>query len=286
MISAEHLEEIRTAYREDPLYWRLCSARTQVVLEEIIAYPWFIGVTDPTALGMLGALLQLIQPVWVLQLGTHIGFSAIYFADLLAHNQRPGTLVTVDPESHGHDLARTWAEKAGVSERITFIDGYSTDEPVIAAVQAHGPYDLVYVDSSHTYEGTLRELALILAPGGWLSEHGLLLLHDVGEFMADYGPGLDGGVRRAVLEWLATQPGAYHDLLLEPPLWANACGLGMLIRRTAPAPAGNAGDVQVEALQQALARNEERAAQLEAELRQLEANWLVRLVTGKLWQRT
>jgi predicted O-methyltransferase YrrM len=284
VISAEHLEEIRTAFRDDPLYWRLCSARTQAVLEEIIAYPWFMGVTDPTALGMLGALLQLVQPVRVLQLGTHIGFSAIYFADLLGRNPRPGTLVTVDPESHGHDLARTWAAKAGVSERITFIDGFSTDESVIAAVQARGPYDLVYVDSSHTYAGTLRELALILPPGGWLSEHGLLLLHDVGEFMADYTPELDGGVRRAVLEWLATQPGIYHHLLLEPPLWDNACGLGLIVRRTAPTPSRDAGDVHVEALQQALARSEERAAQLAVALRQLESNWLVRLVTGKLWR--
>ena len=233
MLSEEKMAEVRAAFREDSHYLGHCSTQVRAVLTEIIDHPWFPGVTDPSALGLLGSLLRIIQPERMLQLGTHIGFSAIYFADILVRNARPGTLVTVEPDELAHEAARQWAVKAGVEPAIQFVDGRSVDEQVDSALRASGPFDLVYLDSSHSYAGTKDELALILRPGGWLGEHGILLLHDVTELLANLSPEFEGGVRRAVLEWLALHPSDYHHLLLEPPLWPNGCGLGAISRRTA-----------------------------------------------------
>lgn len=245
MLSEEKMTEVRAAFREDNHYMGYCSAQVRAVLMEIIDHPWFPGVTDPSALGLLGSLLRIIQPERMLQLGTHIGFSAIFFADILRHNGRPGTLVTVDPDDVAHGAARCWAAKAGVDGAIQFVDGRSGDEPVGVALRAAGPFDLVYLDSSHSYSGTRDELALILAPDGWLGDHGILLLHDVTELLANLSPEFEGGVRRAILEWLALYPDDFHHLLLEPPLWPNGCGLGAITRRTAQLEQQNGVDVTV-----------------------------------------
>jgi predicted O-methyltransferase YrrM len=270
VIATEHLAAIRTAFREDNTYLSYCSDPVRTLLHEIIEHPWFPGVTDPPALALIGAFLRILQPERVLQLGTYIGFSALYFADLLVRNPRPGHLVTVEPSVTNHDAARLWAVKAGLEHAIHFFDGKSTEDWVGEELAKRGPFDLIYIDSSHRYGETMTELARMCAPGGWLSERGIILVHDVTEWSAQLAPDLEGGVRRAFLEWSATNQSHFQTLILEPPLWPNNCGLGMIIRRSP------ANQVVSEEHHQKLAAKEARIAELEAQLKRLESNRFIR----------
>jgi predicted O-methyltransferase YrrM len=276
-ISDEHLEEIRIAAKAG-FYLSLSSDPVRAVLTEMIDHPWFMGISEPPVLGIIGALLRTIQPRRVLQIGTHIGFSAIYFADLLLRNERPGQLVTVEPEALSNEAARGWASKAGVAGGITFVEGRSTDPAAGEQIQAQGPYDLIYLDSSHQYRGTLAELTLILAPDGWLAPHGLLLLHDVSELATQWDSTGEGGVRRAFQEWSALYGDTQYELVLEPPLWPGVCGLGWIMRRAAPKPMPE--EVPSPAFQSMLLRQQTEIAQLQKRLRQLESNWFVRWFCG------
>jgi predicted O-methyltransferase YrrM len=224
------LDAIRDIFRKDTLL-TLVSPKTRKALEEMIDHPWFPGITDPSTLHALANLLRVIEPQKVLQLGTWIGFSALFMADHMASFSRPGHLVTVEPQQHVHEAARKWAKKAGLANRITFVDGYSTDPAVSATLHLHGPFDLIYLDSSHAYRETLQELDLIFGKDGWLQEDGLLLLHDASIHAMQWDRHGEGGVRRAMEEWVGERQASYQSFIFEPPLWPNGCGLGFITRR-------------------------------------------------------
>ena len=229
------LDEIRAAFRTENFYQASCSLQARAVLDEIIQHPAFPGATDPSVLTLLGTFLQIIHPKRVLQLGTFVGFSAILIADILANSTRSGHLVTVEPDPVAHDMARNWVRKAGLHDAVTFLDGYSTAPEIQKALQANGPYQLIYLDSSHAYQATLDELDFIFETGKLLAPGGLLLLHDVGELATQWDATGAGGVRRAVAEWMATRRDRYQDFIFEPPFWPNVCGLGLITERASVA---------------------------------------------------
>jgi predicted O-methyltransferase YrrM len=229
MDDAPDLEFIRAAFKRDPVYTSFVSQDARRVLDEIMDDSSFLGATDPPALSMLALLIRLTHPMRVLQLGTHVGFSAIVIADLIAAHG--GRLTTVDPVPMAHELASGWVEKAGLTASVRFVDGASTDEAAHAEIGRQSPYDLVYLDSSHAYASTLEELELIFERQRWLDAHGLLVLHDAAAEAARFDPSAEGGVPRALSEWISTRGDAYQMLILEPPLWPAPCGIGFLARR-------------------------------------------------------
>ena len=225
------IDALRAGFRRESLCLQFVRPETRAVLDEIIDHERFPGATDPIPLDFLWLLTRAMRPRNVLQLGTLIGYSAIVIADTLAQNGT-GHLVTVDPDQSGHELAGIWADRASLSDRIRFVEGYSTDERTALAVADAGPFDLIYLDSSHAYDETRRELNLILSPQGWLAPHGLLVAHDASDFARQYDVANAGGVRRALDEWIDANPSRSHHLILEPPLWQSLPGLAILSRRS------------------------------------------------------
>jgi predicted O-methyltransferase YrrM len=231
MSAVPDLDLIRAEFKRDQVYRDVVSPRALAVLDEIIDHPTFPGVTEPPVLSVLAMLVRLTRPGRVLQLGTHVGFSAIVVADLLqAHG---GRLTTVDPVPVAHEHARHWVAKAGLAETVRFVDGASTDPAAHDDIGREGPYELAYLDSSHAYASTLQELDLLFEHPGWLAAHGLLVLHDVGREAARFDPTESGGVGRALREWTAARARAYQAVVLEPPLFPAPCGVGLLSRSPA-----------------------------------------------------
>ncbi len=227
----ESLDELRAGFRRDSFCLAFTRPSARAVLEEIIDHDEFPGATDPATLNLLWMLVRTTQPIRLLQLGTLIGYSAILVADTLAQNGR-GHLITVDPDTQSHSLARESAKQADVLSWIDFIDDYSTGEKTESVMAEAAPFDLIYLDASHAYEETLQELDLLLLPGGWLADHGILLIHDASVNAREYDPTSKGGVRRALDEWIAAHPGLTHHFILERPLWPSPPGLALLSRRT------------------------------------------------------
>lgn len=171
----------------------------------------------------------------IVQLGTCSGYSAILLGFMLRRiNARRG-LFTLDIDPAMCAMARGWIERAGLQEFVEIARGDSLDFVSVAAAKAYlrGLPELIILDSSHEYAATLRELDLwyeALAPGG------LLVLHDVSFFAANFDITREGGVHRAFAEWRKSHPeaetfclnGESRSMDLPQPFYKDACGLGLV----------------------------------------------------------
>lgn len=284
MIDEQQLQLLRTLFRTHDFYLKFTSEQARPILDQIIDHPFFPGSTDPPVLAFLGALLHIVQPRRMLQLGTFIGFSTVYIADILSRSTQPGHLVTVEPDDTAHQLAKAWVDQAGMNQVVTFLDGYSTDSAIDASLRELGPFDLIYLDSSHAYEATLQELRLIFEQSNWLTPNGLLLLHDASAYATQWDSSGKGGVRRALLEWVQQHTMRYQLLILEPPLWPGVCGLALMTPYPATVSAHPSEQDRNKELEAIIAAKNTHIAKLEQTIRQIEAGRIMRVMkmTGKV----
>jgi predicted O-methyltransferase YrrM len=218
-------------------FLRLLSEETLTVLTQIVLDDEQIcGVTDISSLSLLAMLTRVRQPIRFLQLGTHYGYTALVLSDIMKHNIHRGRLYTVELRAECHVVARQHAARAGLGDSIEFIDGASTDEHVIQTVRDNGPYDMIYIDSSHSYGETLKELEHYIENPAIVSDSTLVFFHDASEFARQYDATGEGGVRAALDEWHEKHRRDFRVHIFEPPSWPNACGFGMLSRKPAPLP--------------------------------------------------
>lgn len=199
------------------------SVKSLQVLDEMGSDPEYGGASDAGTMSMLYTLIHCCQMHRVLQLGTYIGFSALILADALMKTNdenNPSVLYTVDPAIPQSMKARAYIKEAGLSGVVHFVDGKSTDPEVVEFLEAKAPYDLIYIDSSHAYSSTRKELRIY-----WplVRSHGFLALHDSSEFAASVDPTNKGGVIRALKEWIPLTPDC-EGLFMRQPVWANPLG--------------------------------------------------------------
>jgi predicted O-methyltransferase YrrM len=223
------------------LYTLILSKRTRAILQEMTHDPCFGGSTDPSALSFLATYARLQQPARVLELGTHIGFSTLVVADVLAGNPRPGRLMTVDPAQDGMTRAAAYVRRARLESTVTFVLGRSTDSQVVDTLKDNGPFEMIYVDSSHSYRETLQELEILWGSAEIAGEGTCVWFHDAGRAAVTYDARGEGGVRRALDEWVSGHQGCYQLMVLEPPLWPNPTGLGVMRRGEVPSGPCGAG---------------------------------------------
>jgi caffeoyl-CoA O-methyltransferase len=134
----------------DKLFERL-AAETR---ERMSAPQMMVG---PLEGRFLALLVRLTRARRVLELGTFTGWSSIAMASAL---EPGGVVVTCDVDAEAQEIARRYAEKAGVADRIDYRLGPGLD--TIATLD--GPLDLVFIDADKDgyvdyYEATLPLLA-------------------------------------------------------------------------------------------------------------------------------
>ncbi|HEY8407167.1 MAG TPA: O-methyltransferase [Gaiellaceae bacterium] len=105
----------------------------------------------------LSFLVTMKQPRRVLEIGTFTGWSSIAMARALPPG---GTIVSCDVNAETTDVARRYAEEAGVADRIEYRVGNGLE--LIAGLE--GPFDLVFIDADKEsyveyYEAALAKLA-------------------------------------------------------------------------------------------------------------------------------
>jgi predicted O-methyltransferase YrrM len=108
----------------------------------------------------LGALVRSIGARRVLELGTFTGYSSISMALALPPG---GRVITCDVNEETTEIARRYAEEAGVADRIDYRTGPALD----TIAQLDGEFHLIFIDADKAnyrdyYEATLPKLA----PGG------------------------------------------------------------------------------------------------------------------------
>ena len=88
----------------------------------------------------LSFMVFLKQPRRVLEIGTFTGWSSIAMASALPAG---GTIVTCDVDEATTEIARRYAQEAGVADRIEHLLGPASE--TLAGLE--GPFDLVFIDA-------------------------------------------------------------------------------------------------------------------------------------------
>jgi predicted O-methyltransferase YrrM len=211
------------------LYQRLITEPTRAALAQLHADQNSTGTTPADDLDVLAALIAASKAVRILQFGTFLGGSALVMADLARQNSDHARLVTVDPNPAMNESCRKYAVAAGLLN-IECIDGWSTDPRLLAHLQAEGPWDIIFLDTTHQYRQTVEEIAAIVplcGPGT------LFAFHDASAYAAET---LDlnhqGGVRRAIREFCLMHP-KWQTFTFEQPAFGQF-GIGLMQKKTAP----------------------------------------------------
>jgi predicted O-methyltransferase YrrM len=134
----------------------------------------------------LGELVFRLRARTVVELGCFIGWTSAHLALGLREAGMKGTLWCVDSEARFLEDARANLARLELDQRVTFLCAQSTDEGLLAILPS--TIDVVFIDTSHSYETTRKEIATYaqrLNPGGYI------VLHDSIGFP---------GVRHAVVE--------------------------------------------------------------------------------------
>ena len=105
----------------------------------------------------LGALVRSTGAKRILELVTFTGYSSISMALALPED---GRLITCDVNAETTEIARRYANEAGVVDRIDYRTGPALD----TIAQLEGEFDLVFIDADkpnyvNYYEATLPKLA-------------------------------------------------------------------------------------------------------------------------------
>jgi predicted O-methyltransferase YrrM len=161
-----------------------------VARAEMRAEPGFYPMaSEPETGEFIAALIRMMCPRTVLELGTHRGHTTLYLVQ--AMEGKPGSVTTLDFYDHRSPALRRF------DDRYTFILG---DD--LAAVPAlTQKFDLIYLDTCHKYEHTRAELAMLRMH----QPEAILVLHD---------PVSHPGVARAI----AGESAHYDAVVLPTPL--------------------------------------------------------------------
>ncbi len=111
---------------------------------------------------VLGMISKMIQPEYILEIGTYTGYSAICLAQGLKDG---GYLHTIDINEELSDMcAKYWAE-AGVAEKIIQHTGKALE--IIPAM--NNIFDLVFIDADKINYSNYYDLVFDkVRPGGWI----------------------------------------------------------------------------------------------------------------------
>jgi caffeoyl-CoA O-methyltransferase len=91
---------------------------------------------------LLGILLELVKARRVVEIGTLAGYSAIRMARALPQD---GRLWTIEADPRHARVARENIEAAGLSEKITLLEGSALD--VLPCLECEGPFDAAFLDA-------------------------------------------------------------------------------------------------------------------------------------------
>jgi caffeoyl-CoA O-methyltransferase len=105
----------------------------------------------------LGALVRSTRARRILELGTFTGYSSISMALELSAD---GELITCDVNEETTEIARRYAQEAGVADKIDYRLGPALD----TVAQLDGEFDVVFIDADkpnymNYYEATLPKLS-------------------------------------------------------------------------------------------------------------------------------
>lgn len=124
---------------------------------------------------LLRVLLKIKRPEAVLEVGTATGFSAILMTEVLGPESH---LTTIEKYEKRIPIAKENFKRAGMSERITLLEGDAAD--ILAGME--GQFDFIFMDAAKgQYIHFMPDVMRLLSPGGILVSDNVLQDGDVVE---------------------------------------------------------------------------------------------------------
>lgn len=142
------------------------------------------GCTYPDYI-FLYALVGLLRPKRIAEVGTNVGGSSTVMAKAIQYFAFPGQIWTVDPnEEYIQRAEHLWIQNR-VRELIHSIKG------TVTALVPSSPFDLVFIDGDHSYEGVMKDVSMLRPRSRLLLLHDPLSVPDgVGRACAELGEGV------------------------------------------------------------------------------------------------
>jgi predicted O-methyltransferase YrrM len=134
-----------------------------------------LPLLDPASARLLRTLVLAIGARRILEIGTAIGYSALWMARALPPD---GLLILLERDAARAARARANFERAGVADRISVVVGDASRY----LHKVSGPFDLVFQDGAKSLYGLLLDrLVTLLRPGGLLVSDNVLWRGEVVE---------------------------------------------------------------------------------------------------------
>lgn len=131
---------------------------------EIVRNTYWFGIPTlqaPTDMWVMQEIITELKPDFVVETGTYLGGSALFFATVLEHVNPKGKVITVDIQDFrrkGYEASRFPVFR----ERVEFVKGSSVSPEVIKKIaeEVKGHRVMAMLDSNHRREHVLKELEL------------------------------------------------------------------------------------------------------------------------------
>ena len=118
--------------------------------------------SNAVALGFIAWLLQLTRAKRVLEIGTFVGVSAMYFAKAMPPD---GRVVTIEKFDHFAAIARRNFAANGFEGRIELVEGDAHE--VLPGLRNRGLFDFAFIDGNkERYADYFRLVEPMMAPNG------------------------------------------------------------------------------------------------------------------------
>ena len=134
-------------------------------------------------------LLKSISAKRILEIGTSVGYSGLWFADaVMSNTQSEGQIITIDREKFKIDNATRNFEEAGVSSLIKIREGEASK--ILHEIKeefVEDYFDFIFIDADKESYIEYFDLCLpLVRKGGIVAADNILLPERFNEIMADY----------------------------------------------------------------------------------------------------
>lgn len=135
---------------------------------EAKAHSSFVPIIRREMQSFLKVLLAMKQPYRILEVGTAVGFSTLFFCE---YAPKGAHITTIEKYEKRIPIAKENFRLAGREEQITFLEGDAAE--ILAELT--GTYDFIFMDAAKgQYIHFLPDVLRLLAPGGILVSDNVL----------------------------------------------------------------------------------------------------------------
>lgn len=136
-------------------------------------------IVGPEVGRLLQQIVMLTGAKRVFEMGSGFGYSTLWFARALGEG---GHVTHTDGDQQNSQLAKSFLERAGVADRVTFLVGDARD----LLRQTDGEFDIIFCDiDKHQYPAAYEQFADRVRPGGAVIIDNLIWSGQVADGMDD-----------------------------------------------------------------------------------------------------